>query len=189
MAQGTKQTHEKDKIQGTSQASQGLATTRGQGLARGDQFWSPFSFIDNFRREIDRLFDDFAFGRSFLPTFGGFDRQGLGTNFAWSPQTEVFERDNQLIVRADLPGLRKEDVNVDLEENRITIRGARKSEHEENREGVYRSERSYGSFYRAIPLPEGVDGERAKASFKDGVLEITMPLPEKKPTGKKIEIE
>jgi HSP20 family protein len=134
---------------------------------------------------MDRLFDDFGFGRSFLPTFGGFDR---GT-FEWTPQTEVFVRNNQMVVRADLPGLTKDDVNVDLEENRITIRGERKSEHEENKKGIYRSERSYGSFYRTIPLPEGVDGDKAKASFNNGVLEITMPLPEKKQTGRKIEIE
>src|SRR5207245_93860 len=102
--------------------------------------------------------------------------------------TEVFERNNQLVVRADLPGLTKDDINVDIDDDRITIRGERQSEHEEDEKGFYRSERSYGSFYRSVPLPQGVDAEQAKADFKNGVLEITMPLPAKKSSGRRIEI-
>jgi HSP20 family protein len=156
------------------------------GLARREEFWTPFSFMRRFAEEMDRLFDDFAFGRSLtVPTFGTFGRQG----FDWAPQTEIFERDNQLVIRADLPGLIKDDVNVDIEDNRITIRGERRSEHkEEDKGGYYRSERSYGSFYRSIPLPEGVDADKATANFNNGVLEVTMPAPEKKTGSKRIEI-
>lgn len=203
MAQGTKQTEEKNKVelesnektqtppsrQAGSNQPQGL-TRRSQqdrGLSRRDQFpfWSPFSFFDNFRTEMERLFDDFGFGQgSGLSTLGDF---GRGT-FNWSPQTEIFERGNELVVRADLPGLSKDDITVDLEDDRLTIRGERRDEREIDEEGYYQSERSYGSFYRSIPLPEGVDGEKAKADFNNGVLEITMPKPEQKQRGRRIEI-
>jgi len=132
---------------------------------------------------MDRLFDDFGLGGSNLP-FGGLSRN----TFNWSPQTEVFERGNNLVVRADLPGLAKDDISVDLEDDRITIRGERKNEFEDKREGIYRTERSYGSFYRSIPLPQGIDGNKAKADFRNGVLEITMPLTEQKPKGRKLEV-
>ena len=95
----------------------------------------------------------------------------------WSPQVEVFEREGQLVLRADLPGLTKEDVKVEVTNEAINISGERKSEHEEKREGYYRSERSYGSFYRSIPLLEGVNAEDANATFRNGVLEITMQAP------------
>jgi hypothetical protein len=80
---------------------------------------------------------------------------------------------------ADLPGLTKDDINVDITDDALVIRGERKSEREENEEGYYRSERSYGSFYRQIPLPEGVNVDDADATFRDGVLEITMTAPER----------
>ncbi len=138
--------------------------------------------MNRFAEEMERIFGDFGFGRNSLA------RQGSGLG-KWSPQVEVHERDGQFIVRADLPGLGKDDVKVDVTDNTLTIRGDRKQEHEENREGFYRSERSYGSFFRAIPLPEGINAEEAKASFRDGVLEISMPSPQRKERlGRKIEI-
>jgi HSP20 family protein len=157
-----------------------------RGLARREEFWTPFSFMRRFGEEMDRLFDDFGFGGSLaVPSFGTLGRQA----FDWSPQTEIFERDNQLVIRADLPGLTKDDVNVNIEDNRITIWGERRSEHkEENKGGYYRSERSYGSFYRSIPLPEGIDADKTTANFNNGVLEITMPAPAKKAGGKRIEV-
>lgn len=157
----------------------------GRGLARREDFWSPFSFMRRFRDEMDGMFDDFAFGRGLeFPGFGSFGRQ----DFDWIPQTEVFERDNQLVIRADLPGLTKDDVNVDIENDRITIRGERRSEHKEEDKGFYRTERSYGNFYRSIPLPQGADADKATANFDNGVLEISIPAPAGKSTGKRIEI-
>jgi HSP20 family protein len=140
---------------------------------------SPFTFMRRFSEEMDRLFEDFGFGRGWLaPGFeGGLDRLGTLGGASWAPQVEVIERDNQLIVRADLPGMSKDDVQVDIDDNSLIIRGERKTEHEENEEGYYRSERSYGSFYRQIPLPSGVDTEQANAEFRNGVLEITLPAP------------
>jgi HSP20 family protein len=114
----------------------------------------------------------------------------LGTEWeAWTPAIEVVHRDNELVVRADLPGLSKDEIKVDLTEDAITIQGERKREHKEEREGVYRSERSYGSFSRVIPLPEGTMTDQAKATFKDGVLEVTMPAPpEQVRRGRRLEI-
>ncbi|MCC7309039.1 MAG: Hsp20/alpha crystallin family protein [Acidobacteria bacterium] len=193
MAQGTKQKREANDASqnreperpNAGSTSQGLVRREGQGLSGR---FSGHSLFDNFRNEIDRLFDDFGFGRSFLPTFAGLDSGGSQGNVGWMPQTEVFRRNNQLIVRADLPGLKKEDVNIELDDDRITIRGERKQEHEEDKDGVYRSERSYGTFYRSIPVPDGADGEKAKADFHDGVLEITMPMSDAKPKRRRLEI-
>jgi HSP20 family molecular chaperone IbpA len=93
----------------------------------------------------------------------------------WTPQMELMQKNGQFMVRADLPGLTKDDVKIELTENMLMIRGERKEEKEEKREGFYHSERSYGSFYRRIPLPEGAKIENATATFHNGVLEITMP--------------
>ena len=107
----------------------------------------------------------------------------------WSPQVEVTERDGQLVVRADLPGLNKDDVQVELRDEAIIIRGQRKQEREEKREGYYRSERSYGSFYRQIPLPKGIDTEKATANFNNGVLEVTMPVAQGEAQGRQLQIQ
>jgi HSP20 family protein len=121
---------------------------------------------------------------SVLAEVGSLRRQGM-----WSPQIEAFERKGEFIVRADLPGLNKDNVKVDITDDTLTIQGERKQEHEENREGYHRSERSYGSFCRTIPLPEGANTDEAKASFRDGVLEISMPAPQREERRRQIEIK
>ena len=149
-------------------------------LVRRDPYTTgnPFRLLDRFSDQMDRLFDDFGFGRSWLgPRFNRSGRPWQGEMDAWSPEIEVFHRNNELVVRADLPGMTKDNVKVDVTDDSLTIQGERKREHEEEREGVYRSERSYGSFYRVIPLPEGTIADQAKATFKDGVLEVVMPAP------------
>jgi len=100
----------------------------------------------------------------------------------WSPQVEVFERGKDLVVRADLPGLSREDVDVELDDDALIIRGERQSDVEDEDDGFYRTERSYGSFYRAIPLPEGIEASGCNATFKDGVLEVTLPKPQQQPS-------
>jgi HSP20 family protein len=137
---------------------------------------TPFTFMRRFGEEMDRLFDDSGIARNWLSPI--LERAQLPPGL-WSPQVEMFERDNQLVLRADLPGMTKDDVKVELSNDGITIEGERKNEHEEEREGYYRSERSYGRFYRRIPMPEGVNAEDASASFSNGVLEITMPAPKR----------
>lgn len=168
-------------------SSQSLERTSGAessrtGLSRREQFApgtaTPFTFMRRFSEEMDRLFEDFGFGRGLVaPTFeSSLDRLGALGVEAWSPQVEVFERDNKLIVRADLPGMTREDINVDIEDGALIIRGERQNEREENDAGYYRSERSYGSVYRRIPLPQGVSAKDATADFRNGVLEIKMPV-------------
>jgi HSP20 family protein len=159
---------------------------------------SPFSLMRRMAEDMDRLFDTFTQGRSFQPTlrsafdedlWGGGGGLSSGTQTIWSPQVEVIQRGDKLVVRADLPGLRKEDVDVEVENDVLTITGERKHEQEENREGYFRSERSYGRFYRALPLPEGVDSTQVEASFNDGVLEVSIPAPRAEDRkGKKIQI-
>ena len=165
-------------------------------LARRDPLLrSPFQMLERFADEMDRVFDDFGFGRRWLTPRPG--RSWLQSPWrttatdweAWSPEVEVFHRNNELVVRADLPGLNKDNVKVDVTEDAVTIQGERKQEQKEEREGLYRSERSYGSFCRVIPLPEGAITDQAKANFKDGVLEIIMPAPpEQVRRGRRLEI-
>lgn len=153
---------------------------RGRSLARSEAFpfagpgasFSPFELMRRMTDEMDRMFDEF------YDDFRG-ARRSLTSGAGWTPRVEVFQKQDRLVVRAELPGIRKEDVNVELADDVLTIQGERREEHEEEREGFYQTERSYGSFYRAIPLPEGVIAESAEASFKDGVLEITMQAPPK----------
>jgi len=137
------------------------------------------TLMNRFANEIERLFEDFGLGR----VWGEVGRA------EWAPEIEVFERGGQLIVRADLPGLTSNDVKAEITDNALTIHGERKREHKEEREGWYRSERSYGSFFRSIPLPEGINADEAKASFRDGVLEITMPAPKREERRRSIEIK
>jgi len=154
---------------------------------------SPFRMLERFADEIDRVFDDFGFGRSWLaPRWGrNWMRTPLrATIEAWAPDVEVYQQNNNLVVRADLPGLKKDDISIDVTDNDITISGERRQEQETEREGLYRSERSYGSFCRTIPLPEGTMTDQAKATFKDGVLEVRMPAPPEQVTrGRRLEIK
>jgi HSP20 family protein len=168
-----------------AEKSTDMAAREQRGLSRrepGYDVSNPFRMLERFADEMDRIFDDFGFGRAGFgsrPTSGfpSLWQHGSREWQTWTPEVEVFHRDNELVVRADLPGLSRDNVKVDVTDDRITIQGERKSEHEEKREGLYRSERSYGSFSRVIPLPEGTITDQAKATFKDGVLEITMPAP------------
>lgn len=147
---------------------------------------SPFGLMRRMAEDMDRLLDNFGFSRTGLgltPGFGaGLDRdlwRGSSTieQGMWAPQVETFRRGDKLVVRADLPGLRKEDVNVEVNDGMLTISGERSEEHEEDRDEFYRTERSYGEFSRTVPLPEGVNEDQCDATFKDGVLEVTLPAP------------
>lgn len=153
----------------------------GRGLTRWQR--SPFSALfDRWNDEMDRIFEDFGFGRNLVAR----GQQTLG----WSPQIEMFQRGNDLVVRADLPGLKKEDVQVEITDDMLTIQGERKQEREEEREGVYRNERTYGRFFRTMPLPEGTIPDSAKASFKNGVLEVVLQAPPNEVRkGRRINIE
>jgi HSP20 family protein len=183
MAKNNQGSRKKKVANGSAQKSSRAmqkAGTAGTDVARRENApWSgsPFTFMRRFSEEMDRLFEDFGFGRGWLaPEFErGLDQLGTLAGSAWAPQVEVQERDHELIIRADLPGMTKDDINVDIGDNAIAIRGERKNEREEDEPGYYRSERTYGSFYRRIPLPRGAKPEAASADFRNGVLEITLP--------------
>jgi HSP20 family protein len=202
--EGTQQTNQQQKKPGSQQiqtqsAGRSDRPLQQTGIARRGQFGpatlssNPFAFMRRFSEDMDRLFDDFGFGSNWLgPSFGrDFFPRSLGEfrQSLWSPQIETFEREGQLVIRADLPGLKKDDVNIEITDDAITISGERRDEDEERREGYYRSERSYGSFFRSIPLPEGVNAEDANATFNNGVLEITMQAPQLQSRGRRLEIK
>lgn len=93
----------------------------------------------------------------------------------FGPSTDVAETDGSIDIEVELPGMSEKDIEISLSDGAMTIRGEKKSEREEKRKGVYLSERTYGSFYRSIPLPPGVDADKAEAAFKNGVLTVTLP--------------
>jgi HSP20 family protein len=151
---------------------------------------SPFSFLRRMMDDLDRLFEEFGAG----PGEGPMGRRDLERQLArraafWAPSVDVFEREGDLVVRADLPGLSKDDVRVDVEGGSLVIQGERRQEREVEGSGTYRAERTYGTFRRVFPLPEGVDLDNAHAHFENGVLEVSIRLPEAKARGKHIEIQ
>ena len=135
---------------------------------------SPFDMFRRLDEDMDRLFQQIWGGGRSLTRGRGAETQSM-----WMPQVEVREEGGKLHVCADLPGLRKEDVKLSLEGDQLVLQGERQSSREEGKPGsdFYHSERSYGSFYRSIPLPDGVDPQTAKADFKDGVLDVTFDAP------------
>lgn len=134
-----------------------------------------FPMFRRLGREIDFLFDRFGLERTFVEP----------AETVWTPDVEMFRRDNALVIRADVPGMTKNEVTVEVTDGQLVLRGERKQEKEEKKEGYYRAERTFGAFYRTLPLPEGTKIDEAKATIKDGVLEVvvpTMKLEEKKRT-------
>jgi HSP20 family protein len=108
-----------------------------------------------------------------------FDRSGQVPQ-RWVPPMDLVEHDDHFLLRADLPGLAEGDVNIELHDGSLTISGERKAEHTKQERGFYRVERQFGSFSRTLTLPDGIDGEQIKASFKNGVLEVSIPKPEER---------
>jgi HSP20 family protein len=137
-------------------------------LARRGELMDPFALLSRVTSDFDRMFEESG--------WPAFRTRWLTESTAWSPSLDIVEKDNRLIARVDLPGMKKEDVKVEVVEGRLTISGERKHETEEKKENFYRCEREYGSFYRAVPLPDGAQLDGVKASFENGVLEVTVPL-------------
>ena len=180
-----KQRSEEEARNAPSERTEGLATRHPAGLQQaGRSFFpsvfsvspgefftmSPITLMRRFTEDIDRAFSGFggSFGRS------SFAEQ----DFTWSPAIEVCESGNNLMIHADLPGLTENDVKIEATDEGLLIEGERKREQTSEEGGWHRSERVYGRFYRLIPLPEGAKTEEAKANFKNGVLEISIPVPE-----------
>ncbi|HEV3053593.1 MAG TPA: Hsp20/alpha crystallin family protein [Solirubrobacteraceae bacterium] len=131
--------------------------------------WEPVRELNTVQSEVNRLFNTL---------FDAPAGNGVRAYRRWVPAVDLVEHDNEFVLRADLPGLSEKDVNVELEDNVLTVSGERKSEHEERREGYYRVERASGSFVRRLTVPEGTDPSAVKASVEHGVLEIRIPKPE-----------
>lgn len=147
----------------------------------------PFALMRKVTEELERTFGDPFWPAFKWPAFRGF---AIPETVAWAPKIDVFEKDNRLFTRVDLPGMKKEDVKVEVTDGHLALSGERKQEKEEKKDNVYRTEREYGSFYRAVPLPEGVKLEDVKATFTDGVLEVSVPLPARPEANvRKVEIE
>lgn len=151
---------------------------------------SPFATIRRLAEEMDRTFNEWNFGREWLTPFFGRDTlakrmEEFGKDL-YLPDIEVVEKDGTMTVRADLPGIRKEDVSIEVTSNSLVIKGERHQEEKEERDGYYRNERRYGRFYRSVPFRDGIEADDATASFKDGVLEVTLKT---KKNGRKVEIQ
>ena len=134
--------------------------------------WDPTREVSSLQSEMNRLFNTF------------FDAPSGGANGAtlrrWVPAMDLVETEDHFVLRADLPGLAEADVNVELEDNVLTVSGERKAEHEDSKEGYYRVERASGQFARSLTLPDGIDPEAVEASFDKGVLEVRIPKPEER---------
>jgi HSP20 family protein len=135
--------------------------------------WEPVRELNTIQSEMNRLFNTFFEGGS-GPANGGTQLR------RWLPAMDLVEGKDDFVLRADLPGLGESDVNIEVEDNVLTISGKRDAEHEDRKEGYYRVERASGSFQRSLTLPEGVDPEAIKASFDKGVLEVRIPKPEQR---------
>jgi len=135
--------------------------------------WRPFRELE----EIDRRFGD-IFGQSLLPAWGRLPLEEKG----WIPALDVFEKEDKFVVKAELPGMKEDDIDVSVVGDTLTIKGEKKTEAEVKEDDYYRCERSYGSFFRSVALPSHVDAKKIEASYEEGVLEITLPkVPEVKP--------
>jgi HSP20 family protein len=146
-----------------------MFTKKETALARA-KATDPLVMLRQVTAEIDRMFDQDS-------RWGAFATRKVAKNTTWSPEIDVFEKDNRLVTKIDLPGMKKEDIKVEVVDGQLTIAGERKTEAEEKKDNFYRCEREHGSFYRAVPLPDGVSLADVKATFADGVLEVSLPLP------------
>jgi HSP20 family protein len=130
--------------------------------------WEPFRELSSLQTEMNRLFN------------AAFEGPGNSGSRRWTPAMDLLETEDQFVLRADLPGMGEDDVNIELEDNVLTVSGERKAEHEEKREGFYRMERAHGTFSRSLTLPKGIDPEAVTAAFDRGVLEVRVPKPEQR---------
>jgi HSP20 family protein len=146
---------------------------------------SPFRGFYDAQSELDRLFNEML-----GPLGRARGRQGGGQQLAvWAPAVDVLTKDDDLVIRAELPGLKQEDVDITLQNGLLTISGEHKVDEEEDRGGYHVRERRYGSFRRSMSLPEGVDESKIQARFEDGVLEVRVEGAAIEQAPKRIEIE
>jgi|AntRauTorckE6833_2_1112554.scaffolds.fasta_scaffold51281_1 HSP20 family protein len=135
--------------------------------------WEPFRNAAGLQERINRMFDDvFSANQP-----AEMDESVIG---AWKPSSDIYETNDAIVIEAELPGLKKDDVNVEINDNVLSIKGERKEEDEQSEDNYYRRERFIGKFHRAFTLPMDVDTEKISAKFKDGVLHLEIPKPEER---------
>lgn len=143
--------------------------------------WDPFREITSLQERMNRLFSDVR-----LRTPFGEEEITQG---AWIPAVDIYETNDAIVLKAELPGIPKEDIFIEVKDNTLTLKGEKKFEREVKEENYHRVERSYGSFQRAFTLPGTVQQDRVRAKFKEGILEITLPkLEQAKPKQIKVEV-
>lgn len=133
--------------------------------------WDPLSELEAMSSHLNRIF-----GRAAVPGGAGHDMLKMAD---WTPSVDISETDKEFVIKAEIPGVKKEDVKVTIESGMLTIKGERKMEKEEKGKKFHRVERSYGSFVRSFRIPDGVDESKVKAEFKDGVMNVALPKSEK----------
>lgn len=140
----------------------------------------PFAEFADLRREMDQMFGQF---------FGGTPFRMAATDSLWCPLVDIHETKDSILLKAELPGVRQEDIQVSIVDNTLTLKGERKRETEVKEDQYHRIERNYGRFERSIVLPSVVDAGRVKATYREGVLEIQLPKKEEaKPKAIKVEV-
>jgi HSP20 family protein len=138
---------------------------------RRENWWSdPFFELENIQKQMNQLFD-FSLSRG-----PGGDTTLLGGQ--WAPAVDVYDSKDNLLVKADLPGLTKDEIEVSIQENHLVLKGEKKKDHEIKEENYFKTERYYGSFFRTIPLPSEIDAAKVEAKYQDGVLTLTLPKKE-----------
>jgi HSP20 family protein len=142
--------------------------------------WRPFMGVSRWETEMDRMMEDF-FGRNRRPWWPSLWSRGGLSDFI-TPAVDIYEEKDDIVVKAELPGMTKDDIEVDISDSHLTLRGEKKKEEKIEEEGYFSCERSYGAFHRSVELPKGVQSDKVKASFKNGILEIRLPKTEEAKT-------
>lgn len=131
--------------------------------------WNPMRDMLGLNSRADRFFNDF-----FSPS----RRVSVNTNWDWNPRVDIYEEENAIVLKAELPGVEKDDITVDVKDGVLTLKGERSSDNEVKEESYYRRERSFGSFQRRFNIADNVDPEQITADYKDGVLKVAIPKPD-----------
>jgi len=140
--------------------------------------WDPFRDLVTLREKMNRLFEDAFLAR-------GEEKDMIAST--WTPSVDIYEKENELVLTAELPGIDEKDIEIKIEDNTLTLRGERKFEKETKEENYHRIERSYGTFFRSFTIPQYIDQDRIEAEYENGVLKVNMPKkPEAKPKSVKV---
>jgi len=132
--------------------------------------WNPRNALFNFQSGMKPLFDDF-----FLPALRNTECAGI---WEWNPVVDIYENDSHIVLKAELPGVDKKDIHIDVKDRVLTVKGERSADNEVKEDNYYRRERSFGGFERTFTLPADVNPDSIKADYKDGILKLEIPKPE-----------